>query len=73
MIFELLSSSVESIKLFMLILQIVLISVPSRKIGCRVSDVKVCVKLTVTILTTFTLSVKNFVFLEQTINEGSLL
>jgi len=37
------------------------------------SDVQECVKLTVTILTTFRLSVKTFVFLEQLINEGSLL
>lgn len=51
--FELVPSLVESIIVFMLVLHMVLISVSSRKIGCRMSDVQVCVKLTATILTTF--------------------
>jgi len=57
----------------MLVLQMVLISVPNQKIGCMMSSVQVCVKLTATVLTTFYTFVKTFVFLEQTINEGSLL
>ena len=71
--FEILSSSIENITFFMSVLQMVLISVPSRNIGSMMSGVQECVNLTATILTTFQTFCQDFGFLEQTINEISFL